>query len=69
MNTTSTHSSMANPISTIRHNVFKGLGEDLDVRTSIGSTWWAKQITKLSMLKKLRVFPTTLDGYASDWYA
>ena len=59
--------SMANPMSTVRHNVFRGLGEDLDVHINCFNTV-AQANNQAVDADQLRVFPTTLDGYASDWY-
>ena len=59
---------MANPVSMVRHNVFRGLGEDPDVHINRFNTV-AQANNQAADADKLRVFPATLDGYASDWYA
>ena len=59
---------MANPVSTVRHNVFRGLGEDPDVHINRFNTV-AQANNQAADADKLRVFPATLDGYACDWYS
>ena len=59
---------MANPVSTVRHNVFRGLGEDPDVHINRFNSV-AQADNQAADVDRLRVFPATLDGYASDWYA
>ena len=59
---------MANPMSMVTHNVFHGLGEDHDVHINRFNTM-AQANNQAADADKLRVFPTTLHGYASDWYA
>ena len=59
---------MANPMSTVRHNMFRGLSEDPDVHINRFNIV-AQANNQAADADKLRVFPTTLDGYASDWYA
>ena len=56
---------MANPVSIVRHNVFSGLGEDLDMHINYFNTM-AQANNQVVDADKLRVFPATLDGYASD---
>ena len=59
---------MANPMSTVRHNVFRELGEDPDVHVNCFNTV-AQANNQAIDLNKLRALRATLDGYASDWYA
>ena len=59
---------MANPVSMVRQNVFHGLDEDLDVHVNRFNTV-AQANNQAADADKLRVFPATLNGYASDWYA
>ena len=59
---------MANPISMMQHNVFQALGEDPNVHINRFNTV-AQANNQATDANKLRVFPATLDGYASDWYA
>lgn len=59
---------MANLNSTIRHSTFKGLGEDPDVHINRFNTV-ATANNQDTVAEKLRIFPATLDGFASEWYA